>query len=719
MAEKLVHIKNVVGSGDNGKVLLSDLDLSQQDLAKFTTLLSNYIKSGAFAADLSSPDTFTYGPRNYNMIPYFDSFELYLDKDIPGKLVSGDLSIKGVNTRKYNGGVSVLVDNSNSLVPSIKYLHPDSDFSEAAWMTTSESSVPGDSFYCFSGYFYFNEKLTSNLTFEVINKTNQTSGHSVVLTITPEDSLKALKQFYRFWTFGDENNKFQLTESDLLTMKLTIPANTVFYMDAFQLEKITNEYWTSYGQPRDFIQSGAVITDGMNIKLGSITASAISSNTISVDKLTPDIGSQIDISSNTVITAERAIKNLIDLRQQNFEIGSISTSDGSNITGNNFDTLRSKFPGFLINSINNVPLDLVFTVSKNIATDIINNIVPYSTIFWYGAEPNYQYLGYETITNASKSQYVTSPNGAKYFRVKVIKSTGTEFPLEDLFKTGTFVTVETMQQYISGAKYRFDGTAATFTNGGLIINNAFNNAAFTADTYGISLYNTSGNKTLWADSNGNLTLTGTLQGVDGTFSGTLQGADIQGGTIKIGTLSPVDHNSVFKANNTEGIWAGNTLSSDAPFKVSLSGALTATDATISGSINATSGFIGEWKIQDGKLTSNSGSGKVILDGPNNRLYLNTTAYLEPYSDSSIIKVSGGILTSGSVSSSYIEATAVIDGQTNSTLIFPTGITHSVYGTPARLSLNLSPIVTEANKASKDDYGVAKIWLEGTTLKIET
>ena len=145
MAEKFININNVIGSGPNGKVMLSDLDLSQNDMARFSSLLTSYIKSGDFAADLSSPNWFQSGPSNYNIIPYFDSFENYIDKEILGpstQTVQGvnDITIMGTNFRSYHGGVSAKIScasfaNSNAT----KFLHSDTD-TDAAWITVGAGS---------------------------------------------------------------------------------------------------------------------------------------------------------------------------------------------------------------------------------------------------------------------------------------------------------------------------------------------------------------------------------------------------------------------------------------------------------------------------------------------------------------------------------------------------------------------------------------------------
>ena len=78
--------------------------------------------------------------------------------------------------------------------------------------------------------------------------------------------------------------------------------------------------------------------------------------------------------------------------------------------------------------------------------------------------------------------------------------------------------------------------------------------------------------------NGNGTFSGNLSAAGGTFSGALSG-----GTISIGS-----GNDIFKADSN-GIYLGNATFGSAPFRVSMAGALTATSATITGTINVTGG----------------------------------------------------------------------------------------------------------------------------------
>ena len=84
--------------------------------------------------------------------------------------------------------------------------------------------------------------------------------------------------------------------------------------------------------------------------------------------------------------------------------------------------------------------------------------------------------------------------------------------------------------------------------------------------------------------------------------GTITAGSIDGVTIKIGSGE-----SVFKAD-TDGIYLGNETFANAEFRVSPSGAVTATSATISGAITATSGSIANGVTIGGTAASTVASG---------------------------------------------------------------------------------------------------------------
>lgn len=91
-----------------------------------------------------------------------------------------------------------------------------------------------------------------------------------------------------------------------------------------------------------------------------------------------------------------------------------------------------------------------------------------------------------------------------------------------------------------------------------------------------------------------LEIKGTLSGADGTFSGALSG-----GTISIGS-----GNNIFKADSN-GIYLGNATFASAPFRVSASGALTATSVNISGTITGSS-------ISGSSLSTSDGTNGILI-----------------------------------------------------------------------------------------------------------
>jgi hypothetical protein len=122
------------------------------------------------------------------------------------------------------------------------------------------------------------------------------------------------------------------------------------------------------------------------------------------------------------------------------------------------------------------------------------------------------------------------------------------------------------------------------------------------------------------DNAGNLSVTGTINATAGNFSGnitstaTISGGTISGGTISGGTISIGSGNSIFKAT-TDGISLGNNTFSLAPFRVTPDGILSATNATISGTVNADAGSIGGWTIVPNKIFNTN----IDIDSSQNRI----------------------------------------------------------------------------------------------------
>ena len=101
-----------------------------------------------------------------------------------------------------------------------------------------------------------------------------------------------------------------------------------------------------------------------------------------------------------------------------------------------------------------------------------------------------------------------------------------------------------------------------------------------------------------------------------SFSGS-----ITGGNITIGTAP-----SVFKAD-LNGIYLGDGTFASAPFRVSPAGVLTATQATITGTITATDGFIGGWNINTNDISSDTAAGGGDGQFTSAGLILNKTGWI--------------------------------------------------------------------------------------------
>jgi len=146
------------------------------------------------------------------------------------------------------------------------------------------------------------------------------------------------------------------------------------------------------------------------------------------------------------------------------------------------------------------------------------------------------------------------------------------------------------------------------------------------DSTGANFYNaasstpvTSINSTTGVLSATGATISGTLTATAGTIGGfTLSGSSLSAGSA--GTF-------VTMSTGATAFSAGGATPASAPFNVSQGGALTASSATITGTINATDGFFGVdgtngWNINSNLLQSKSVSSKSItLDAANAKIYI--------------------------------------------------------------------------------------------------
>lgn len=185
-------------------------------------------------------------------------------------------------------------------------------------------------------------------------------------------------------------------------------------------------------------------------------------------------------------------------------------------------------------------------------------------------------------------------------------------------------------QVITGATIQ---TAKPLAQGG-------QNARILLDSTKLIAYDSSANPTFTLTaSTGAVSLKGDI-----TAGSTITGATIEGGSLRIGSTSTA---STFKADSTNGIYLGSQDPGSAPFKVTLAGALSATNATITGAIT-------------GSSTITIGSANSIFKVDSNGLYLgNATFASAPFRvamDGSLTTASatitGGTITIGSGNSVF-------------------------------------------------------------------
>jgi hypothetical protein len=120
-------------------------------------------------------------------------------------------------------------------------------------------------------------------------------------------------------------------------------------------------------------------------------------------------------------------------------------------------------------------------------------------------------------------------------------------------------------------------------------------------------------KQFYIDTNGDANFKGSITGASGDFAGNLNGASITGGNIVIGGMYYTDPR-YFRAD-AGGISLGglSTTDTNADFRVTTQGVLT-----------ATSGRIGNWQIASGNLLRDS-SNQIFLDPNNKAIRINDTS----------------------------------------------------------------------------------------------
>lgn len=172
---------------------------------------------------------------------------------------------------------------------------------------------------------------------------------------------------------------------------------------------------------------------------------------------------------------------------------------------------------------------------------------------------------------------------------------------------GNNLVIESLDKENKKTLFKVDGSGALLYNSQLEVTNG-NNHILLNPTIGFAIGKYSvvkddkldENKAqFWVDPNGNVHMKGTLEGATGTFTGNINASTFTGGSIYIGGF---DDSDTFE-----------TKSQNAKFKVDSDGKVTATNAKITGDVDATDFKIGGQSIQylfgNKIVASGKGSGK--------------------------------------------------------------------------------------------------------------
>jgi len=129
----------------------------------------------------------------------------------------------------------------------------------------------------------------------------------------------------------------------------------------------------------------------------------------------------------------------------------------------------------------------------------------------------------------------------------------------------------------------------------------------------LSIGNSAGNKLTWDGST--LSITGTLTATSGTIGGWTINA-----TSITDTAGAVGMSSAVTGGDDIRFWAGDATPASAEFRVTEAGALTASNATITGTITASAGTIGGFTLGATTLTATN----LILDSSGQRISLGSS-----------------------------------------------------------------------------------------------
>jgi hypothetical protein len=219
---------------------------------------------------------------------------------------------------------------------------------------------------------------------------------------------------------------------------------------------------------------------------------------------------------------------------------------------------------------------------------------------------------------------------------------------------------------------------------------------------------------LSADSNGDLTIIGTL-----SAGSIISNSSIIGGTVEIGSL-----NNVFKADSN-GIYLGNSSYALSPFRVSMGGSLYAINANITGAINCTALYLNGTSITSGGGSSINGAYLTDSSISNSKISSLDVSKLTAGTINVTITMNSPIIVGGTIKTANTGKRIEISGSN----ICSYNSSNLLHGTSIRLSDDLSSyyVIVHNNNVPLGMFGMnetdpLRLWLmsrPGKKLKIQS
>jgi len=205
------------------------------------------------------------------------------------------------------------------------------------------------------------------------------------------------------------------------------------------------------------------------------------------------------------------------------------------------------------------------------------------------------------------------------------------------------------------------------------------------------------------------TITGTITSTSGTIGGfTLSSTALYAGTVA----------TRIQLDTGVGIWLGATAFADAPFRVSLAGALVATSATITGTITSTSGTIGGFTLSSTALYAGTVATRIQLDTTAG-IHLGATAFADaPFrvSLAGVLTATGANIR-GTLNADDITAGTLNVDRINANTIAATKLILSSWKTREQVPSQLKCRRHLATLSADTDYLVGTIVTTADQLKI--